>query len=222
MHFPWHGVSRGHSPRYWFGMGGGRHGRGGGGMGGGWGGMGDDGFTRGRKFGADELQLMLLAMLQEQPRHGYELIKALETRSNGFYTPSPGVVYPALTYLEELDYATVEVHGNRKRYHLADAGRLHLEENRERVELIFAGLAHAARKMAWMKQWGAQEGAQDAPVGARAVGWLKELDEARHALKLALFRRSEADTDEQRRLADILRRATAEIEQGGASRPPNA
>lgn len=221
MHFPWHGFSRGHSPRHWFGMGGprGRHGRGGGWMGGGWGGMGDDGFTRGRKFGADELQLMLLAMLQEQPRHGYELIKALETRSNGFYTPSPGVVYPALTYLEELDYATVEVHGNRKRYHLAEAGQAHLEENRERVDLIFAGLAHAARKMAWMKQWGGQDGAQEMPAGG---AWVKELDEARHALKMALFRRSEADPDEQRRLAAILRRATTEIEQGGACQPPKA
>nr|WP_260986218.1 PadR family transcriptional regulator [Bordetella genomosp. 13] len=199
---------------------GGRHGRGGGGfMGGGWGGAGDDGFTRGRKFGADELQLMLLSMLQEQPRHGYELIKALETRSNGFYTPSPGVVYPALTYLEELDYATVEVHGNRKRYHLADAGRAHLDENRERVELLFAALAHAARKMAWMKQaWGGQNDPEETPPGPEAGGWLAELVEARQALKMALFRRSEVDAAEQRRLADILRRATAEIEQGGACR----
>ena len=56
---------------------------------------------------AEDLQLMLLGLLEQNPSHGYELIKALGTLSNGFYTPSPGMVYPALTYLEELGYATV-------------------------------------------------------------------------------------------------------------------
>ncbi|HYG44934.1 MAG TPA: PadR family transcriptional regulator [Bordetella sp.] len=174
-------------------------------------GMGGDGSSmmRGRKFGADELQLMLLALLEEQARHGYELIKELEARSNGFYSPSPGVIYPALTYLEELDYTTVEVHGNRKRYHLAAPGKVHLDTHRERVELLFAGLQHAARKMAWMKQaWQGQAGVQEAE---QASGWLHELVEARRALREALLRRTDADAAEQRRLAAILRRAVAEI-----------
>lgn len=220
MHFPFHGFLASHRAKHWFGPGGPRGGRPGRGWMGGWDGMGGEGFTRGRKFGADELQLMLLALLEEQPRHGYELIKALEARSNGFYSPSPGVIYPALTYLEELDYATVEAHGNRKRYHLAEAGRAHLDAHREQAELLFAALSHAARKMAWMKQaWGGADGPDGAKHDAdaeAASGWLKELVEARHALKRALLRRTDADHAEQRRIAAILLRAAAEIEQ-----PPN-
>ncbi|CAM5460225.1 PadR family transcriptional regulator [Eoetvoesiella caeni] len=181
-----------------------------------WDGMGGDGarMTRGRKFGADELQLMLLALLHERPGHGYEFIKELEARSNGFYSPSPGMVYPALTYLEELGYATVEVHGNRKLYHLAEPGRLYLEANRDRADLLFASLKHAARKIAWMKQaW-----SNDTDPGTIGVGgWLPEFVEARRAMKTALLRRTDATPDEQRRIAVILKRATSEILNEGAT-----
>jgi hypothetical protein len=63
--------------------------------------------------------LLLLALLAEKPSHGYELIKALEERSSGYYSPSPGMVYPALTYLEELGHASVEPEGTRKLYRAA-------------------------------------------------------------------------------------------------------
>lgn len=175
-----------------------------------WGGMGGGGgrITRGRKFGADDLQLMLLVLLEEQPRHGYELIKELENRSNGFYSPSPGMVYPALTYLEELDYATVEANGNRKRYHLAEAGRRYLDTNRDRAQQMFSGLEHMARKMAWMKKiWGSDTSAD----AQDESGWLPEFVEARRTLRMALMRRHDATPDEQRRIADILQRASAEI-----------
>ena len=69
---------------------------------------GPGGFGPGRKLGSADLQLLLLALLAEKPSHGYELIKALEERSSGYYSPSPGMVYPALTYLEELGHASVE------------------------------------------------------------------------------------------------------------------
>ncbi len=101
-----------------------------------------EGWRRGRKFSADDLQLLLLAMLEEKPSHGYELIKAIETRTNGFYKPSPGVVYPALTYLEEVGYATVDTEGNKKRYQLSETGKAHLATNRERVEVMIAKLRH--------------------------------------------------------------------------------
>jgi DNA-binding PadR family transcriptional regulator len=199
----------------------GHHGRGGGrGWPGDWGGMGDEGgpFTRGRKFGADDLQLMLLALIEERPSHGYELIKELESRSNGFYSPSPGMVYPALTYLEELDYATVQAEGNRKRYHVAPAGQAHLLANRDRVQLLFAGLSHMARKMAWMKRAWSGEGndGADAADAEKQDGWLPDYVAARRALKMALLRRSDAPADEQRRIAAILQRATAEILDGAA------
>src|ERR1044072_3839042 len=71
-------------------------------------GMGGRGFRTGRKLASGDLQLIILALLAEKPHHGYEIIKALEDRSHGFYAPSPGMVYPALTYLEEIGHATIE------------------------------------------------------------------------------------------------------------------
>ena len=195
--------------------GGGRGGRGGFGPGPGGGGFpggfdGGDGFPRGRKFTSDDLQSLLLALLEDQPSHGYELIKALETRSNGFYSPSPGMVYPALTYLEELGYVTVEVEGNRKRYALAEPGRAHLAANRERVDMMFAKLTHIARKMDSVRRALAGEDPNDPGED----GWLPELINARRALKTALFRHENVPVAEQRRIAEILRRATREIEGG--------
>jgi DNA-binding PadR family transcriptional regulator len=208
LHALWHAIGGHHHRR---GERGSRFGGGSGGFGGGPGGYGGgdgDGFPRGRKFTSDDLQLMLLALLDAQPSHGYELIKALETRSNGFYSPSPGMVYPALTYLEELGYVTVQLEGNRKRYELAEPGRQHLADNRDRVELMLAKLTHIARKMDSVRRAFAGQEALDPDEG----GWLPELIEARRALKLALFRRDNVPAAEQRRIAGILARATAEIE----------
>lgn len=196
---PCYAISRHHDHR-----GGGRGGRFQGGHGHG---DGDD-FPRGRKYSSDDLQLLLLSLIDAQPSHGYELIKVLATRSNGFYTPSPGMVYPALTYLEELGYVTVQVEGNRKRYELAEAGRAYLTANRERVELMLAKLTHIARKMDSVRRAFAGE----APADISEGGWLPELNAARGALKHALLRHDDAPASEQRRIAAILMRATAEIE----------
>jgi len=236
LHALWHAMSRPHHHRHHgedrFGGRGGHGGPGGfgrggpdgfgggrGGFGGGPGGFGggDDGMPRGRKFTSDDLQLLLLALLAEQARHGYELIKALEVRSNGFYTPSPGMVYPALTYLEELGYATVELEGNRKRYALADPGREHLAANRERVDVMFAKLSHFARKMDSVRRAFAGETSDENGDGDNT--WLPEYIRARHALKHALLMRTEATIEEQRRIAAILARATAEIEGKAPSDP---
>src|SRR6185437_11990861 len=134
--------------------------------------------------------------------------------------PSPGMVYPALTYLEELGYVTVQMEGNRKRYELADAGRVYLAANRERADLMLAKLSHIARKMDMVRR--AFAGEADSPAGSEAGGgefgsaggqsWLPEFIEARRALKHALLMRDNASPDEQRRIAAILARATAEIE----------
>ncbi|MFM0502774.1 PadR family transcriptional regulator [Paraburkholderia caffeinilytica] len=205
LHALWHAIGR--HPEH---RGGGRGGRFGGGGPGGFGGDGD-GFPRGRKFSSDDLQLLLLSMIDAQPSHGYELIKALETRSNGFYSPSPGMVYPALTYLEELGYVTVQLEGNRKRYELSEAGREYLATNRDRVELMLARLTHIARKMDSVRRAFAGEEPADISEG----GWLPELTEARRALKHALLRRDNAPAAEQRRIAAILMRAAHEIEGEG-------
>ena len=194
----------------------GRHGEHGGGASGSYsrrGGFGDgfgghDDFSRGRKFSSDDLQVLLLALLVDAPRHGYELIKLLETRSNGFYTPSPGMVYPALTYLEELGYATVESEGNRKRYALTEAGRAYLEVNRERIDMMWAKLSYFARKIDMVRRALAGDEAGD-DLGKNP---LKALIEARHKLRSLLHRRMDAAPEEQARIAAILERASAEIE----------
>ncbi|NOV22352.1 PadR family transcriptional regulator [Cupriavidus necator] len=203
-HLLHHAMGRGHGSGVW----GGRDDDGFGP--GGPGGFDDEGWRRGRKFSADDLQLLLLSLLDEKPSHGYELIKALETRTNGFYKPSPGVVYPALTYLEEVGYATVDTEGNKKRYQLSETGKAHLAANRERVDVMVARLRHVARKMDWMRRAMRGEPQPEPEQG----GWLPELMQARAALKQALVMRSEASADEQRRIAAILARAAAEIEAG--------
>ena len=119
---------------------------------GGHGGFGHRGLLRGRKIGSDDLQLLLLLLLAERPSHGYELIKALEQRSAGFYAPSPGMVYPALTYLEELLYATVTTEGNRKLYHLAPDGRTYLQQHLAAAEAVMRQLEQFGRSMSGLSQ----------------------------------------------------------------------
>ena len=109
--------------------------------------LGGRAFGMGRKLASVDLQLLILGLLAEKPRHGYEIIKALDERSKGFYIPSPGMVYPALTYLEEIGHATVEVDGARKLYHITDAGKEHLDSNRSMVDALFAQFGRVGERM---------------------------------------------------------------------------
>ncbi len=171
------------------------------------------GFRSGRKLGGDDLQLLILALLEEKPRHGYEIIKALEERSGGFYSPSPGTIYPALTYLEELGYASVEVEGSKKSYHITDTGRQKLDERRAFAEAIFAQLRWVASRMEGVRRafGGRTRGAAEAPSSDEPARWCDDLHAARRSLRAALFSKFDADADEQTRIAEILRRAAAEI-----------
>lgn len=162
--------------------------------------------TEGRKFSAEELQLMALGFLRDAPAHGYELTRRFSDLSGGYYSPSPGVLYPALAKLEGLALAQVEASGKRKNYLITPAGRAHLRLHADRTRTLFAILRHAARKMAWMNQAGASEAAATA-----ATGWLPEFVEARKALQAALLARDDADHDEQRRIIAILQRAARSI-----------
>jgi DNA-binding PadR family transcriptional regulator len=87
-------------------------------------------FRATRRFAAAGPQLVILALLDEQPLHGYRIIKALEERSGGFYAPTPDTVYPVLEYLEEIGYATVETEGPRKLYRITQSGNTFLEDHR--------------------------------------------------------------------------------------------
>ncbi len=96
---------------------------------------------RSRVFDHGELRLVILALIAERPRHGYELIKAIEERLGGSYSPSPGVVYPTLTMLEELGHTTVTESASKKLYAITDEGRAYLAANAAAVAAAMGRMA---------------------------------------------------------------------------------
>ena len=167
-------------------------------------GMGGRAFRAGRRLASGDLQLVLLALLAERPSHGYELIKALEERSGGFYTPSPGMIYPALTWLEEMGYASVAAEGSKKLYSITDAGRTYLNENRQSADAMLRQLDYIGRKMGRVREiFGGFE--EDEDSDAQGLG------AARRDLRQALREKQGAAADERSRIAQILRDAAARI-----------
>jgi DNA-binding PadR family transcriptional regulator len=128
------------------------------------------GGRRRRLFDQAELQTLLLSLLAERPRHGYDLIKAIETLSAGEYAPSPGVVYPALTFMEEQGVIAAQDAGaSRKAYGATDEGQTQLARQAEAVAALRQRLEAMARQ---------REKTDPAPV-RRAM----------HSMKTALFDR---------------------------------
>lgn len=169
-------------------------GRGGhpGGHGGPFGGRGGRG---GRFFEHGALRFVVLALLAEKPAHGYELIKQIEDKVGGAYTPSAGVVYPTLTLLEEtgqIEVAAAE--GNKKLYAITDAGRETIAANRVQIDAMLARMGEAGRE---------RRGERD-PRLVRAV----------ENLKLALRLKLDDDLDEPRiaALAALLDETVGRIE----------
>jgi DNA-binding PadR family transcriptional regulator len=178
------------------GMGGRGWGRGWGedsGWGGGWGGK------RGRRrmFDAGELRLVLLKLIADQPRHGYDLIRAVEEMTHGTYAPSPGVVYPTLTMLQDMGLIEeAKGEGARKAFQVTAEGKDHLAENEEQVEALLERL----------KDLGSDERkAGGAPI-KRAIGNL---------LSALWHRATREDSDEGtlHKIAAILDEAAQKIEQ---------
>jgi DNA-binding PadR family transcriptional regulator len=212
MHPHWHNGDRedwqfsgGGQGRGW-GRQGGRSGRG---FGGGFGGR---AFRVGKMLADGDLRIVVLALLNDGPRHGYDIIKALEERSQGIYSPSPGVVYPTLTYLEEVGYVSASAEGNKKVYALTDSGKAYLEENREVADMVLDGLDKFARKVAKLRGWwedekqGRKERDRDIP------GVLDEVNDARRDLKAAIAEAlQDAGEDVQRRIARAMRDSAAAI-----------
>ena len=100
----------------------------------------------GRFFEHGDLRYVLLTLLEEQPRHGYELIKELEERTGGAYRPSPGVVYPTLALLEDEGLIRPSAgETGRKLFEITDDGRAELERNRPGVQAVFARMAEASK-----------------------------------------------------------------------------
>jgi len=153
------------------------------------------GARSGRFFDHGDLRYLILKLIADKPRHGYELIKAIEDQFGGAYSPSPGVIYPTLTMLEDLGYTVATAEGNKKLYAITPEGRAFLEENRAQVDGVFAR----------MKEAGQTFGGGRAPEIRRAL----------HNLRLALAARlgRGALTQEQvLAVAAALDKAAAEIE----------
>jgi len=107
---------------------------------------GGDRFGLGRFFAHGDLRLVILHLIAEKPRHGYEIIKAIEEQVGGAYGPSPGVIYPTLTLLEELGHVTVSLgDGAKKSYAIAAEGRAYLEAHRPAVDALLARMEEASR-----------------------------------------------------------------------------
>jgi DNA-binding PadR family transcriptional regulator len=153
---------------------------------------------RRRMFDGGELRLVLLRMIADEPRHGYELIKAVEELTGGAYVPSPGMVYPALTMLAEMELIAEQPSETaRKRFVVTAAGEAHLAEHEEQVAMLMARLAEAGterNRVGWMR----------API-QRAMGNL------RHAIQHRLPKGSD-DDEALFEIAAILDDAAQKIE----------
>ena len=170
-----------------------------GGRGEGGGGRGDW-FRVGRMLAQGDLKLLALALIAEQPRHGYELIKLIEDKTRGAYSPSPGVVYPTLTFLEEAGYVTAEAEGAKKRYTITEEGRAYLEENRDIADMVLARLAAIGEKLARMRRkWRSEDDEEEA-----AASVPKLVDAALENLREVAVKRLE--TGRSRRRGDPHRR----------------
>jgi DNA-binding PadR family transcriptional regulator len=100
-----------------------------------------------RMFDQGDLRLVVVALLGDQPRHGYELIKEIEALSGGLYAPSPGVIYPLLTMLEDLSLARLEAsEGAKKLYALTEEGHAELTAKRPEAEALLQRLAAAKER----------------------------------------------------------------------------
>jgi DNA-binding PadR family transcriptional regulator len=153
-----------------------------------------------------DLKLLALALIAEQPRHGYELIKLIEERTSGAYSPSPGVVYPTLTFLEEAGYVTSESEGAKKRYAITPEGRTYLDENRDIADMVLERLDTIGRKVARMRKRFAREEDEE----GRKVP--KLIDAALENLRAAAAQRLEGQNGEaETRIVEILARAAQDI-----------
>ncbi len=166
-----------------------------GGWGAEWGGGGRRGGRR-RVFEAGELRIVLLKLIAQQPRHGYDLIRAIEEMTGGSYAPSPGVVYPTLTMLEDMGLVlAAQTEGSRKAYSITPEGEAHLAARAEEVDALMERLSDFGVD---------QRKAGGAPI-KRAVGNL--LSALWHRVT-----REDADEDTLHQIAAILDEAAQKIE----------
>jgi DNA-binding PadR family transcriptional regulator len=140
------------------------------------------------------IKFAILGLVKEKPRHGYDIIRAMEDQSGGMYSPSPGAVYPTLQALEDHDLVTSSTEEGKKVYVISEAGWAYLEEHKERAD------SHRER---WEAHWGS--GAKG--ESTEAVGDIREaLDEVTRAV-----RGSASDPGKLKEIGEVLEEAAARI-----------
>jgi DNA-binding PadR family transcriptional regulator len=150
-----------------------------------------------RLFGRGDLKVVILELLSEQPRHGYDIIRALEDRMRGYYRPSPGSVYPTLQMLEDLGYVTSNQQDGKKVYSITDAGRTYLAEQQPTIDDIRSRIAAG---------W-------DAASRPEVADLMHELRQLARALFAHATGGALGDPERLKRLRAILQRARQEVEE---------
>jgi len=176
---------------------GGRHGRGSDFDGG-------DMMRAGRMLAQGDLRLLALALIAEQPRHGYEIIKVLEEKTEGWYAPSPGIVYPTLTYLEEAGYVTVQADGAKRLYTITGEGRAYLESNRAFVDAVLQRLDAVGERMRSRRR-------DDDNDGRRGPRVPRLVQAALENLRDVTVERLKDNGDTEAKVVEVLARAAAEL-----------
>lgn len=145
-----------------------------------------------RRFDPGALRLVVLGLIAEEPRHGYDIIKALEAMFEGTYSPSPGAIYPMLQMLEEADLVASEADGNKRLYKITEAGNSYLAENAAELDAIKAQIRHVSGRMG-----GAAIGEE-----IRELGWMLR----------SKLRGGEWSREQVEKVRDILKKAKRDIE----------
>jgi DNA-binding PadR family transcriptional regulator len=167
--------------------------------------MNPDDMRAGRMLAQGDLRLIALSFIAEAPRHGYEIIKLLEEKTGDWYSPSPGIVYPTLTYLEEAGYVTAATEGAKKLYTITAEGRAYLDSNRDVVDAVLDRLAALGERInRWRRAARGEERDRQSlpPLVEAAFTHLRE----------TVGKRLENDAEAEARLVEILARAAGELQ----------
>jgi DNA-binding PadR family transcriptional regulator len=145
-----------------------------------------------RMFDPGALRLVVLGLIAEEPRHGYDIIKALEAKFQGAYSPSPGAIYPMLQMLEETDLVVSAADGNKRLYSITEQGKAYLQENAEELSRINAQIDEVS--------------AEDGEI---SLG-----EEVREVVKAVFMRlrRGQFTPEQARKVRDLLRKMRRDIE----------
>jgi DNA-binding PadR family transcriptional regulator len=149
-----------------------------------------------------DLALIALSLIVERPRHGYEIIKLVADQTAGWYSPSPGVVYPTLTYLKEAGYVTAEAEGTKKVYTITDEGRAKFEENRDFFDAVSQRLR---KRVLRCRLDGNVDNCRASPIPPPLV--MAAIDN----LHAVAAKRLEEDADAESKLVEVLARAASEL-----------